>query len=128
MPDAAVDVVPRIERIPDTQGRRCRGRELHQAVRAAGGDGSRVELGVGFDDGGDQVLGNGVSACRLLNMRVERSVGDANVRRHVPEDERQEKNAKAEYAPSQASISHGEMESQIRYRDRKSVVEGKSGD
>src|SRR2546426_5660733 len=122
MADAAVDVVPRIEGIPDTQGRRRRGHELHQALRAAAGDGARVELGLGFDDGGDEVFGNGVSACRLLDMRVERSVGDANVRRHVPEDERQEKNAKAEYAPSQASISHGEMESQIRYRIQRPAI------
>src|SRR5436309_14553661 len=116
MPDAAVDVVPRIEGIPDTQRRRCRGHELHQALRAAAGDGARVEPGLGFDDGGDHVLGNGVSVRRLLDMRVERGVGEANVRRHVPGDERQDKNAKAEHAPSHESITHGEMESTLRYR------------
>src|SRR5881296_4444378 len=122
MPDAAVDVVPRIEGIADTQRRRCRGHELHQALRAAAGYGARVEPGLGFDDGGDHVLGNGVSVRRLLDMRVERSVDDANVRRHVPGDERQEKNAKAEHAPSHESISHGEMESQIRYRIQRPAI------
>src|SRR5207247_109186 len=82
----------------------------------------RVEPGLGFDDGGDHVLGNGVSVRRLLDMRVERGVGDANVRRHVPGDERQEKNAKAEHAPSHESISHGEMESQIRYRIQRPAI------
>src|SRR2546422_9289772 len=107
MADAAVDVVPRIEGIPDTQGRRRRGHELHQALRAAAGDGARVELRLGFDDGGDQVFGNGVSACRLLYMRVEKGGGGAKGRSHVPQDERQGENGKTQYAPSPAAISYG---------------------
>src|SRR2546422_701712 len=118
MSDSAADVVARIEGIAHTKPRRRRRHELHKTLCTAVGDGVDVELGFDFDDGSDKVLGHGVLACRLLDVRFDgggRRVGAqagyliryaqgyliryARLRRHVTGDDYQKENAKAEQAP-----------------------------
>ena len=74
MPDAAVDVFSRIEGITHAEVCRRRRHELHQPPGPSVGDGARVELGLDFDDRGDEVRRNTVPGCRVLDMRV-RAVG-----------------------------------------------------
>src|SRR2546426_11805567 len=75
MPDAGLDVRARIEGIVDTQG--CRGcrHELHEPLRAPAGNGARVELGLGFDDRGDEVRRHPVAGGDLSDVSVDSDLG-----------------------------------------------------
>ncbi len=100
MPDSAIDVGPRIEGVAHTERGRRRRHELHEALGTAVGDGVRIELGFDLDDGGDEVLGHGVSTGRRFDVRLDGGgVGcGPHVRRDVAGNDGQNKNPNPEKA------------------------------
>src|SRR2546422_825703 len=74
--------------------------ELHEALGTAVRDGVRIELGFDLDDGGDEVLGHGVSTGRLFDVHLDGGgVGcGPHVRRDVAGSDGQNKNPKPEKA------------------------------
>src|SRR5437899_2581598 len=68
MPDAGLDVRSRIEGIVHPQGCGGLGHELHEPLRPLAGDGAWVELGLRFNDRGDELRRHPVSRGDLSDV------------------------------------------------------------